>query len=283
MSPSPILAIDVGNSRIKFGLFDRPNDGHALPEPAQILAVRHGEEVPWEAIGRWLGTSPGEAAQTLLAGVKPDAIERLLTQWPKAGWPRPRVIRDPRELPLTVRVEAPHGVGIDRLLGAVGANALRPAGVPAIVVSSGTATTIDLIAPDGGFEGGAILPGFELAARSLHEQTALLPLVPVDELRDPALPPVGRNTRAAIRSGILFGQLGAVKELIARLSASLDERTETVTGRSSGVEPMIFVTGGNGPLLTPHLGAWAYDERELPLRGLAKLAISSGQIPAGGV
>jgi type III pantothenate kinase len=277
MPSGTILAIDVGNSRIKFGLFAGDvveNERPQLAEALEILAVPHADPIPWETIGGWLADSHGGLAQALLAGVKPAGIERLLAEWPSGAWPRPRVIRKRAELPLEVRVDAPDGVGIDRLLGAVAVNGIRLPGQPAIVVGSGTATTVDLIAGDGAFEGGAILPGLELGSRSLHQYTALLPLVPVEELADPTLPAIGKNTPAAIRSGLLYGQVGAVKEIIARLSSAL-----TAAGRSrlsnSGVQPLIVVTGGNGPLLAAHLGKGIREERELPLRGLALISRSS--------
>ncbi|HTI49651.1 MAG TPA: type III pantothenate kinase [Planctomycetaceae bacterium] len=267
-SSGTILAVDVGNSRIKFGLFDsralaavRPS----LAECRRVLAVPHGDPIPWEKLAAWF-SGPGEGpSQGFVAGVKPEGIERVLGEWPAGSWPRPRVIRRARELPLEVRVDVPDGVGIDRLLNAVATNAIRSPGVPAIIVDSGTATTVDLVAADGAFEGGAILPGVGLCSRSLHQYTALLPLIPIEELAVPTLSALGKNTPAAIRSGLLFGQIGAVKELVAQLSTGI-----------AGT-PLVVVTGGNGPLLAPHLGSRARGERDLPLRGLALVAKHAGQ------
>jgi type III pantothenate kinase len=266
-SPEAILAVDVGNSRIKFGLFDSRATAAVQPsleECRRVLAVPHGESIPWEKLTAWFSEPGAGPSQGLVAGVKPAGIERVLREWPTERWPRPRVIRQARELPLDVRVDLPDGVGIDRLLNAVATNSIRATGVPAIIVDSGTATTVDLVAADGAFEGGAILPGVGLCSRSLHQYTALLPLIPIEELTRSAVPALGKNTPAAIRSGLLFGQIGAVKELVSQLSASL-----------AGT-PLIVVTGGNGPLLAPHLGSAARAERDLPLRGLALVAKSAG-------
>lgn len=259
MSPPTILAIDVGNSRIKFGLFAR-GALRGLPESRASLAVRHSEPIPWQTIVGWLdGHSAGPIA-SIAAGVNPRGMERLVGEWPTGHWPRPKRI-DTVEGVLEVRLEAPGKVGIDRLLNAVAVNRLRPDGQPAIVVGSGTATTVDSISSDGAFLGGAILPGFELAARSLNEHTALLPLVLAGELTGD-LPALGRDTPGAIRSGLLYGQVGAVKELVARLS-------------TDGHEPLVVVTGGNGALLASHLGPGARFEPDLPLRGLAWMAMQS--------
>jgi type III pantothenate kinase len=152
-------------------------------------------------------------------------------------------------------------VGIDRLLNAVAANILRPEGRPAILVDTGTATTVDYITAQGAFAGGAILPGFELSARALHDYTALLPLVSIDELATGLHEPVGTNTRQALRSGLFWGQLGAVRELIGRLHDR------------SAAPPFLLLTGGGASLLAAHLPE-ARLEPHLALQGLKHVADS---------
>jgi type III pantothenate kinase len=155
-------------------------------------------------------------------------------------------------------------VGVDRLLNAVAANVIRPAARPAVIVDTGTATTVDLVNTDGAFEGGAILPGFELCARALHDYTALLPLLSIEELAGEPREPLGRNTRAALRSGLFWGQLGAVKELIERLTPV---RTE----------PLVLLTGGGAVLLASHFPEARW-EPHLSLQGLVVMAL--GEVPS---
>jgi type III pantothenate kinase len=104
-------------------------------------------------------------------------------------------------------------VGIDRLLDAVAANRLRHPAAPAVVVDVGTAITVDLVAADGSFQGGAILPGIAMSARALHAFTDLLPLVDVRELSSPP-PPLGTSTVAALQSGLFWGAVGAIRQLL---------------------------------------------------------------------
>ena len=125
-----------------------------------------------------------------------------------------------------------------------------------MIVDSGTATTVDVVSAEGAFVGGAILPGLAMSARALHHYTALLPLVSVAELGERTPAALGRNTRAAIQSGLLWGQLGAVKELIER---------------QTGSKAQVFVTGGGGALLATYL-ANARFEPHLALQGLVMLA-----------
>ena len=96
--------------------------------------------------------------------------------------------------------------GIDRLVDAVAANRLRKSHRPAAIVDVGTAITVDLVAADGAFLGGSILPGIALSARALHEFTDLLPLVDVGELVEPP-PALGTDTEAAMRSGLFWGAM----------------------------------------------------------------------------
>lgn len=258
------LAIDVGNSRIKFGLFETaacstPDRG--LPDCLRLLAVPVAEEVPWGEILAWPELQAIERARGVVAGANPQGIARVCDTWPDE-WKPPRVISDPTSLGLRSRLVYPRRVGIDRVLNAVAANVLRHVGQPAIIVDIGTATTVDRIGSDGAFEGGAILPGFELCARSLHYYTALLPLISIDELATQPHEPLGRETRAALRSGLFWGQLGAVRELITQLSKS--EGSSPRPDRSL----LLLLTGGGAALLAPHLPE-ARCERFLSLQGLA--------------
>ncbi len=258
-----LLAVDVGNSRFKFGLFQplrRDEPQPVLPAFVESLAAALNEPVPWDELAAWAQREPGAPLRAVVAGANPPAIELLLRDWPRTPWPKPVVVLGPATLPIAIHVDAPEKVGIDRLLNAVAANALRSAGEPMIVVDAGTATTVDYVSPAGAFEGGAILPGLQLSARALHRYTALLPLIPQAELAGPPPAPVGRNTRDALRSGLLWGQVGSVRELIARLS------------EIAPTPPTVLLTGGGALLLAPFLKTACRLEPHLGLRGLALTA-----------
>lgn len=253
------LAIDVGNSRIKFGLLKRNlESSRALPICLGVHTVQTSNKTPWEEFFVWIDALAPDPFDAVAAGVNPSRLEHLIATWPAQLGPAPLVIDRADALPLTVNVEAPDRVGIDRLLIAIAANSVRAEGQPAIVISSGTATTVDLISNGGAFEGGAILPGYDLCGRALHHETALLPLVEAFELRD-EVPPLGKSTRAAIRSGLYWGQLGAVRELVSQLSRELSP------------EPLVLLTGGAAPLLQAQLAPRATHYPFLALQGLALL------------
>ena len=251
------LAIDVGNTRVKLGLFACPSSRlrGELPTCVERTTLLSGEPLSWGMLAQWQSAAT-DWLPPVIAGSNPNGVEQLIADWPSSLGPQPRVIANTDDCPLAIRVDEPRRVGIDRLLNAVAVNELRRADRPAVIVDSGTATTVDVVSSDGAFEGGAILPGLALSAKALHEYTALLPLVSVPELGQATPEPLGRNTRAAIRSGLFWGQLGAVKELI---------------DRQVGTDADLFVTGGGGALIASHL-PHARFEPHLPLQGLVLLA-----------
>ncbi len=271
ISRSPLLAIDVGNSRIKYGWFRNEPlaDGRAWPACQHFTVGTLACPAPWNRIREW--TDPLQC-ETAIAGSNPAVVEQLAMHWETTTGRIPWVVRDRQALPIRVDVEFPEKVGLDRLLNAVAANVLRPADQPAIVVDSGTATTVDLVTVDGGFAGGAILPGFALSSRALHDYTALLPELALNEMGPEPPQPLGTHTRAALRSGIYWGQVGAIRELIRQLQMS---------GLQGMSRHWMVLTGGGGPWLEPQfpgvlqvpslamhglvLTAWARNPAQAPM------------------
>lgn len=260
-----MLAIDVGNSRIKFGLFEADacrRSARQLPACLETLASSVTEEIPWSEIIEWCVARAASDVHGVTAGANPQGIARVIDTWPSL-WRPPEAITDPSQAPIATRLLFPRRVGIDRVLNAVAANLVRQVGEPILIIDSGTATTVDLVGADGAFEGGAILPGFELGARSLHFYTALLPRISMDELTTESNDPLGRETRAALRSGLYWGQVGAVRELASRISSSVESESSRANHTLS-----IILTGGGMSLLSPHFPK-ARCERFLSLQGLA--------------
>ncbi len=244
-----LLAIDVGNSRIKFALFDYCDcqSMRMLPRCLQTTTVALNEKIPYEEIRTWSHNS-NHSLRAIIASSNTKGLEMVLSSWSATDWPLPTPIDDPARFPLVIQVDEPNKVGIDRLLNAVAANVIRPKDQPAIIIDIGTATTVDYLSSDGDFEGGAILPGFHLFAQSLHHYTALLPLVSINELAKipytaEAREPLGRSTRQAIKSGLYWGQLGAIKELIARLESACQNPQSAY----------LLLTGGAAPLIESNL------------------------------
>ncbi len=154
------VVIDVGNSRTKFGCFEpsaSAGPDHVLGQWSHFIAVRHGEQIPWNELEKWLVKVERRAT---VAGSNPEEVGRLLEACSRRGWPTPQTIRSRHDLPVSIdaAIEQPDRVGIDRLLNCVAARSLY-LNQPVIVIDSGTATTVDLVLSNGSFAGGAILPG----------------------------------------------------------------------------------------------------------------------------
>ena len=134
-----------------------------------------------------------------------------------------------------------------------------------IVVYSLPSTTVYLMTAYQTFRFVSILPGLRLSAFAMHDYTARLPFLSVDD--EPAGLPVvpGRNTEDAMRAGLFIGQLGAVRELVDRLSSAAMNRFEEKE------PPVIVVTGGGGRQLTQNLSGAVFID-SLALHGLAMLA-----------
>lgn len=252
MNAGRLIAVDIGNTSTKLGWFeDAPNES-----PLPVLAAAHsyptGQALPAEVAT----ALPKEQCSWRIVSVHREGT-RLLAEWIQSHRPADEFrLLTYSDLPIRIQVDFPERVGLDRLAAAVAVSALRDAGRAAIVITAGSAITVNLITAEGIFAGGAILPGFRMAAAALRGNTDQLPLTDLAPNEEP--PPVlGKNTEAAIRSGLFWGAAGAVRVIIEKMSESLQP------------QPQIFVTGGDLRELANHLGDEATFIANLVLRGVA--------------
>jgi type III pantothenate kinase len=257
MPPCRLIAVDVGNARIKLGLFPEPC-AENLPEPLQTLAL-DDDSPELTGIDAWLGDADDEPCCWWIASVCRPSATRLI-DWLREHRPNDSIaMLSADDLPLVVRLERPDMVGIDRLVDAVAVNRLREANRPAAIVDIGSAITVDWLSTDGAFCGGAILPGMRMAARALHEFTDLLPLVEMSEMLTPP-PALGTATVSAMQSGLFWGVIGAIRHLIEQLS------------QAASIRPQVFLTGGAGPIVADLLGPEVRHVPNLTLSGIAAAA-----------
>jgi type III pantothenate kinase len=220
------------------------SSGPVWPRCVDFAATPLAAPVPWDTIQVWTEVT---AARVAIAGSNPVLVKETAQHFRAKCASEPFVLHTRADLPVTVDVDFPEKVGLDRLLNTVAANALRPSTRPAIIVDSGKATTVDWINTDGTFCGGAILPGFALSAEALHRYTALLPKLGLGDL-GPDIPPVlGKNTEAALRGGIFWGQVGAVRQIVAELCRS-DGRS--LPDSADERAPWLLLTGGGAQWLS---------------------------------
>ncbi len=230
----PLHGVDIGNTSVKIAR--RSSDGwHAFlrvpTRPVEDLAERILADFP-EPERRRAGR-----ARCLGSSVHPAAEEPLRCLWESEFGVKMEFFEQELPVPLATTVREPGKVGTDRLLLALGALTLH--GAPCIVVSAGTAVTVDLVDADGRFAGGAIAPGLRLAADALRQNTALLPSVRVGVPSD--IQP-GADTVEAIQRGVYWSCAGGVLALLGGY--------RTV---ASNPETPLVCTGSDAPLLLPAL------------------------------
>jgi type III pantothenate kinase len=246
-----IIAVDIGNSAAKAALVEG-DDVHAA---GRLDTAGASAADLAEGLGTLLESAPERPERIVAVSVVDRWTERLELAADELSLPL--VVAGASNIPMATALLRPDRAGPDRLLAAWAAS-LRH-GAPVIVVDLGTATTVDVVDPDGFFLGGAILPGLGLAAESLAEGTARLPHVEL-ELPETA---IGVDTAGAIQGGIVIGHLGAVRELVTRMRSRLGEAAAPGQGggargqgggaRSQGVgaRARVVVTGGHAS------AAWA--------------------------
>ena len=239
-----ILAIDAGNSRVKWGWHDgRDWSSLATVSLIEFAAANHD-------INPFAATHENPE-RIVISNVAGDGAHQLLVNWTSIFEAEPFWLTgEEARCGVTSRYERPRQLGSDRWAALVAARALHPG--PCLVVNAGTATTADLLSAEGEFLGGLILPGVDLMRFVLHEHTGRLPL------QEGRFVPMPRNTVDAIESGCRHAQAGAVERMY----------------RIAGDQAECLVSGGAGPSLIEQLGIPCRYVENLVLEGLARIAWS---------
>jgi type III pantothenate kinase len=217
-----LLAIDIGNTNITFGLYE----GEKLGPRWRIRTIH--EKTPDEygilmaQLFHHHHRRPEEVSGIAIASVVPPLSQAFQQVSRDYIGMEPLLVDAGVRTGVRIQYDDPRQVGADRVVDAAAVKALY--GVPACVVDFGTGTTFDAVSANGDYLGGAIAPGIGIAAQALFERTAKLPRVELS--RPPS--PIGRNTPHAMQSGLLFGYVGLVEGMVARFKAELGPETHVV-------------------------------------------------------
>src|SRR5215472_6055009 len=248
-----LLAIDVGNTNIVYGLFR----GAELVHQFRVETGRGRTADEYAVVLRQLlamhGLGPEVVTGAIVASVVPPLTE-IMAQLVRHAFGRDAVMVGPGiRTGMSILYENPREVGADRIVNAVAAYDKVKGGV--IVVDFGTATTFDCVTPKGEYLGGVIAPGVQISADALFVRAAKLPRVEI------SVPPkvVGRNTVHSMQSGIVYGYVGLVDGLVERLRVEL------------GYPCSVLATGGIAPLITPLSRTIQEADEDLTLVGLRLL------------
>ena len=229
-----VLLADVGNTRIKLAVVsDHGLDATGLRRLPTVGLRQDLDSHAFrpENLERWLMSAAPGSAVVLVASVHDAAATRLEAVLAAVSATSHRPLRQRRighaDLPLSIGLDEPHKTGIDRLAAAAAAAIVKTPDRGAIIVDCGTAATVDMLAADGTFLGGAILPGPALMARALADGTSKLPAVAaLERSAPPAMP--GRTTHEAIAAGIGWGIHGAIAKLVAEACGVLGSDADVI-------------------------------------------------------
>ncbi len=245
-----LLAIDIGNTNITFGLYE----GDTLGPSWRIRTIH--EKMPDEygllmdQLFRHRGYQPEQVTGAVIASVVPPLTPVFEQACRDYVGQDPLVVNADVKTGVRILYDNPRVVGADRVVDAAAVKALYR--VPACVVDFGTATTFDAVSAEGEYLGGAIAPGIGISAQALFERTVQLPRVELT--RPPSA--IGRNTAHSMQSGLLFGYVGLVEGMVARFKAEL------------GPETYIIATGGLAELVARETDVIDVVDLWLTLHGL---------------
>jgi len=208
------LVVDIGNTQMVFGLFE----GEKLCSHWRLSSSHSitSDELAWQLYGMFeqFGHQPKNIHGIMAASVVPhldttlsEACERI------CGIPAAFVGSQEVKTGMAVDYKNPREVGADRIANAIAARAAF--GAPVIVLDCGTATTFDIVSPQGHYAGGLIIPGIEISLEALCQRAAKLPEVTIT--RTETL--IGRDTVTSMQSGSYWAAVDAIKGLIGRLHA----------------------------------------------------------------
>jgi type III pantothenate kinase len=248
-----LLAIDIGNSSTKFGVFDHEK----LISRFAIPTIRNQTSSEINDLTAENLNYAIDAA--IVSSVVPELEDSLRKFCANRFNLKPVFVNHALDFGLKIRYNPPENLGIDRAVAAFAAREKygkvgkdRKYGKSVVVCDFGTATTIDVVNAEGEFTGGIITPGIKTLADSLFQKTSKLPRI---EIAKPEKV-IGNSTVAAIESGIYFGYIGLVEGLLRKI---IEE---------SGENPKVVATGGFASIIAEGVKMIEIVDENLMLEGL---------------
>ena len=248
-----LLAIDIGNTHTVVGLFDGGELQHRWRMASDSRRTADEFGILIRELCAQSGLEFKDIRGVVVCSVVPALTSALAEMAERLMGVAPVIVGPDLDLGITIDYFDPKEVGPDRLANAVAVSEIVKG--PAIVVDFGTATTFDAITGEGHYLGGAIAPGVITSAENLFRRGALLPRVALDP------PPnvMGKSTEEAMRSGIIYGAVGQVDEIVRRI---IEEWGES---------PKVIATGGLAATIAAFSKTIEAVEPDLTLTGLAAI------------
>ncbi|MBB6447454.1 type III pantothenate kinase [Bacillus benzoevorans] len=245
-----IFVIDVGNTNIVLGAYD----GDELKHHWRIETHRNrtGDEYGMmiKSLFDYAGLSFSDIKGIIISSVVPPIMFSLEKMCQNYFHVKPFIVGPGTKTGLNIKSDNPREVGADRIVNATAA--IHEYGSPLIIVDFGTATTYCYINEDKQYIGGAIAPGIGISTEALYTRASKLPRIEITRPESV----IGKNTVAAMQSGVLFGYVGQVEGLVKRMKAE------------SKVNPTVIATGGLAQLIADESTCIDIVDPYLTLKGL---------------
>lgn len=246
-----LLAVDVGNTDITFGVFE----GEKLSARFRFtVKVPRTSDEYGELLCNILeqkGYTPDDITEVIIASVVPQMMYSFTSGIIKYLHCKPIVVGAGTKTGIRIETANPKEIGPDRIVDAV--SAYEQYGGPVIVVDFGTATTYDLVSADGAFQGGVISPGIRISANALWNNTANLPEI---EIKAPESI-IAKETTSSMQAGLYYGTIGQSEYIIRKIK------------EESGYDNIrVVATGGLGKIIAESTDEIEIYDSELTLRGL---------------
>jgi len=255
-----LLAIDISNTNIKFGLYNSSiMEYHCVVSTTRQRTTDEYAMVLSDLL-RHVGHCLTDIDDIIMSSVVPPLTPVFQDLAINYCGKEPFVISYALDLGFSLLVDNPWELGTDRIVTTLAAHQLY--GGPALVIAFSTATTFDVVSAEGNFLGGAIAPGLVISAEALS--SAASRLYRVDLTPPPSA--LGKNTIENMQSGIIYGHVGLVQGLIGRLC-------KEIPGVTQENEVKIIAHGGLAQLMAPIIPEIQFVNQYLPLEGL-RLAYS---------
>ena len=250
-----LLAIDIGNSNISVGLFDKDRELKFLSS-IDTDSRKTADQISIDLMNIFAlyHYDLHDVTGAIFSSVVPPmnfmmskALTRLLGKTPMEVGPGIRT-------GLNIRMENHNQLGADLVANAVAALAKYPA--PIVLIDMGTATTISSISSHKTYEGGLMFPGVYLSLDALSEHTAQLPDISLQHPKNL----IGKNTEDCMKNGIVYGTAGMLDGII--------DRIRTMLGNE---EPTIVATGTPAPVIVRHCRNQVIYDKYLLMEGLLEI------------
>jgi len=229
------LCLDVGNSHIYGGVYESERALLTFRKSSKMGSSSDEFGLFFRSVLRENDIDPNGVNQVALCSVVPEMIYSLSAACQKYFDVQPFILQAGVRTGLKIKYRNPLEVGTDRIANAIAGIDLFP-GENLIIVDLGTATTLCAIGKDRSYKGGVILPGLKMSMQALESGTSKLGSVEITR-KDVCL---GRTTADSIQSGLFFGHLGALQEIMQRI------RMEEFSGQ----RPKVIATGGFAALFS---------------------------------